>query len=245
MYSPFIRINCYKQITEWPHLKKDEILEVVKLSIKKVVKEQNFEGMFNERYKQIKKISEGADSITYQVEDIQDNNKFKALKKFNPIISDIYEKIDFESEFDIIKRLSNQNKYLTSYLDIFSKLITDEYKVLFVITEFCEYSLKDEIQNKRIFNDKIEIGDIQKWTIELLNGIEFLHSNNFIHQSFMPSHIFIKHRSIVIGNLIPDFSKYFESNSSNSLYDSSEIISYTAPEKYSSHKTEKMNIWYF
>ena len=49
--------------------------------------------MFNERYKKIIKIGEGAQGIVYKLQDTQDNDKFKALKKFNQIPIELKESI--------------------------------------------------------------------------------------------------------------------------------------------------------
>ncbi len=98
---PCVRINCYKNV-DWPNANKDEIdnaikncLEVFffyfclsrfKISLLKILininlkkkldsKNKELDGVFNNRYKMIKKLGEGAQGTVYEIEDLAEDRK--------------------------------------------------------------------------------------------------------------------------------------------------------------------------
>ena len=63
--------------------------------------------MFNNRYKKIIEIGKGAQGIVYKVQDTQDNDKFKALKKFHQIPIELKESIKWiVAEIELLKSIS-------------------------------------------------------------------------------------------------------------------------------------------
>ena len=137
-------MNTYALDPEWPHLKKDEILDAIKSCLEKVnAINKPLQGMFNNRYKKVIKIGEGAQGIVYKVQDTQDNDKFKALKKFNQIPIESKESIKWiVAEIELLKSISNQSEYVINYLDTFNQTFKDpddnEYIIYYVVNNLYE-----------------------------------------------------------------------------------------------------------
>jgi len=63
------------------------------------------------------------------------------LKKFKPILIDVTESIELQSvlnEIDVLKRLSSKSQYVINYLDSFTTILEDEYKVYHIVTDIYE-----------------------------------------------------------------------------------------------------------
>ena len=57
------------------------------------------------------------------------------------------------------------------------------------------------IQKRKENNKKIDTIDILFWSKQILQGIDFLHSNKIVHRDLKPSNIFLNGDSLVIGDL--------------------------------------------
>lgn len=102
--------------------------------------------MFNNRYKKIIEIGKGAQGIVYKVQDTQDNDKFKALKKFNQIPIELKESIKWiVAEIELLKSISNQSEYVINYLDTFNKTLIDDdddkYITYYVVNNLYEVNI--------------------------------------------------------------------------------------------------------
>jgi len=65
----------------------------------------------------------------------------KALKKFKPILIDVTESVELQSvlkEIEVLKRLSSKSQYVINYLDSFTTILEDEYKVYHIVTNIYE-----------------------------------------------------------------------------------------------------------
>ena len=104
------------------------------------------QGMFNKRYKKIIEIGKGAQGIVYKVQDTQDNDKFKALKKFHQISIELKESIKrIVAEIELLKSISNQSDYVINYLDTFNKKFMDpdenECIIYYVVNNLYEVNI--------------------------------------------------------------------------------------------------------
>ena len=110
--------------------------------MKKIEKDnKKLEGVINGRYKKISKLGDGSQATVFLVEDIKEQNKLKALKKYHPIPSDSAFILECaQKEIDILKRLSNE--YLISYLDSFVTTIEDdEFKVYHIVNDLYQVTI--------------------------------------------------------------------------------------------------------
>ncbi len=63
------------------------------------------------------------------------------MKKFKPILIDVTESVELQSvlnEIDVLKRLSSKSQYVINYLDSFTTILEDEYKVYHIVTNIYE-----------------------------------------------------------------------------------------------------------
>jgi hypothetical protein len=63
------------------------------------------------------------------------------LKKFKPILIDVTESVELQSvlnEIDVLKRLSSKSQYVINYLDSFTTILEEEYKVYHIVTNIYE-----------------------------------------------------------------------------------------------------------
>jgi hypothetical protein len=63
------------------------------------------------------------------------------LKKFKPILIDVTESVELQSvlkEIEVLKRLSSKSQYVINYLDSFTTILEDEYKVYHIVTDIYE-----------------------------------------------------------------------------------------------------------
>jgi len=69
------------------------------------------------------------------------SNKRKALKRFKPTPIDVFESEELKTilnEIKILEKLSSKNEYVINYLDTFSTILGDEYKVYHIVTDIYE-----------------------------------------------------------------------------------------------------------
>ena len=63
------------------------------------------------------------------------------MKKFKPILIDVTESVELKSilnEIDVLKKLSAKSEYVINYLDTFTSILEDEYKVYHIVTDIYE-----------------------------------------------------------------------------------------------------------
>ena len=63
------------------------------------------------------------------------------MKKFKPILIDVTESVELQSvlkEIEVLKRLSSKSQYVINYLDSFTTILEDEYKVYHIVTDIYE-----------------------------------------------------------------------------------------------------------
>ena len=105
-------------------------------------------------------------------------------------------------------------------------------------------SLNDIIIEQKIKNKILTDEKIYFWTIQLLNGIDFLHSKKIWHRDIKPANIFLHRNELVLGDL--GLARNQEQNFDKSLSFGFGTRFYTAPEIFKDAKNynEKIDIWY-
>lgn len=133
-------------------------------------------------------IGEGAFSYVYACKDVWENDL--AVKVLKPIGT--YEKVKNAASAEFIKLLELRNPYITFVYDAF------EYRdTFYIITEYCHqpltwlFSIKD-------FNGLIWIIPIARC---LLQAVQYLHINNYVHQDIHLGNVFA---AFVKDEMVPD-----------------------------------------
>ena len=105
-------------------------------------------------------------------------------------------------------------------------------------------SLNDILIEQKSKNKILTYEKIYFWTIQLLNGIDFLHSKDIWHRDIKPANIFLHHNELVLGDL--GLARNQQQNFDKSLSFGIGTIFYTAPEILMDAKNynEKIDIWY-
>jgi len=109
-------------------------------------------------------------------------------------------------------------------------------------------TLNDIIKEHRMKNESIPEEKIQFWSIQLLKGIDFLHSIQIWHRDIKPENIFMHNnrKRLVLGDL--GLAKDLNLNKSLSSFTTVGTVYYKAPEFFNHDSninySEKIDIWY-
>lgn len=168
-------------------------------------------------FNQIKLLGQGAYGSVYKVFHKYEK-KFYAIKKVfitKDIVEDNY---DIFREIQIYSELMNDQvvRYYGSWIDIdigsimeYNEQIKNEYEyekidyicpILFIQMELCDFTLKDYLMTWAGYDsidEKINI------LIQIIKGLEYIHSKNIIHRDIKPDNIFL-----ITNNLNPELNKY-------------------------------------
>jgi translation initiation factor 2-alpha kinase 4 len=179
---------------------------------------------YNKTFVEVKELGYGSFASVYKSQHKIDS-KLYAIKKI--IITDDLIDLGYDV-FDEVKMLSsldhpNVIRYYSSWVDfdvnslLASKMIEDgsdsksssgysnksiesnqlNYPILFIQTELCDCTLKDYIDTK-MEHDTIK-QRIEYWR-QMVQGIEYIHSQNIIHRDIKPSNIFFLGTCVKIGD---------------------------------------------
>jgi serine/threonine protein kinase len=102
------------------------------------------------------------------------------------------------------------------------------------------------ISDHREINTKIDQGKIKKWSIEILEGLDFLHSIKIVHFDIKPGNILVEQLDRVkIGDLglARDFQR-IEDELKKDFVSLGCTLSYASPQMYKGENiNEKADIW--
>ena len=149
-----------------------------------------------------------------------------------------------QREIDLLK--TSNNEFVLKYLDSFY-LESTVGKVYFIVTQFYpDETLHHLISRKCAINEPFHSDTLKKYSKQLLNGIEYLHSINIIHRDLKPNNIFINGPNLVIGDL-GHAKKFQNSVSKKSFSFRFGTLPYNSPESIESENivnyTKKIDIW--
>ncbi|XP_058109573.1 cyclin-dependent kinase F-1-like [Magnolia sinica] len=133
------------------------------------------------RYEILDRIGSGTYSDVYRARRVSDN-LIVALKEIH----------DYQSSFREIEALQTlQNSpNVVSLLDYFWHEDDDEDAVL--VLEFLPSDLASVIQHaKRNCSDGMSVGEIKRWMVQILQGVDACHRNLVVHRDLKPSNLLI------------------------------------------------------
>ncbi|RNA25340.1 serine threonine kinase [Brachionus plicatilis] len=243
LMSGLVRINCYNNPDNWNDEQFDEILKSINANLEDLDKKNQVDDeTIKGQYKLIEKIGEGAEAVVFKIHDLNDKiSKYKALKQFKNV--NISNNRLIEKEVELMKIVNNQN--IIKYLDFFH----EKWKhntIYYILTDYYEDgTLDEEIALQRAIGKPLAFHDIISWSIQLLNGIQYLHNHDeqIIHRDIKPANIFLSGRKLVLGDL--GHAKRLAQISKTSRNFNFGTDNYIAPEILDSSGiyTQKVDIW--
>jgi serine/threonine protein kinase len=94
------------------------------------------------------------------------------------------EEDDVMSEIRLLKELKDKSRHIIDYIDDFKYSIKR-----CIITEYCTNGdLSMKIDQYKAKNEKIPLGKIIFWNMEILEGLAFLHKLKIIHRDIKPQY---------------------------------------------------------
>lgn len=177
----------------------------------------NNSNKYRTNFNQIKLLGQGAYGSVYKVFHKYEK-KFYAIKKVfitKDIVEDNY---DIFREIQVYSELINDQvvRYYGSWIDIdiqsiieYNEQIKNDYEyekidyicpILFIQMELCDFTLKDYLLTWARYDsidEKINI------LIQIIKGLEYIHSKNIIHRDIKPDNIFL-----ITNNLNQETNKY-------------------------------------
>jgi serine/threonine protein kinase len=138
--------------------------------------------IYNKKYKKVKKLGGGSFGSVYIVKEITDNKIF-AMKKF---YMDNLGNGGAKRQYQLLKEFSHEN--IIKVIETFV-----EYGNEYLITEYHPYNLLDFLTKNNTLSENI-IKNIVK---QILIGLNYLHSKNYIHRDIKPDNILISNEGII------------------------------------------------
>lgn len=134
------------------------------------------------RYKIIQKLGEGGSGQVYLVEDKLKNHQKLALKIFHPTKTSSQNTLEFfQYEFQTLASLQHPN-----LVKVFDYAVAGNNQLHFFTSEY--------IQGKNLlqFTQNLPLPQIYPLLIQILRGLNYIHSQNLIHYDIKPSNILIQ-----------------------------------------------------
>lgn len=134
-------------------------------------------------YKIGKRIGKGSFSTVYKAH--TSDNKIVAVKQI--CLEDSKNKTVFLKEFNLMRKLNHIN-----IINVFDIILEDKSTVYLVLEYFKKGDLSRFIKGKQL--DEIFV---QKYTIDIKNGLEYLLNQNIVHRDLKPQNILVSDSDIL------------------------------------------------
>ncbi len=188
-----------------------------------------------EKYEFVRQIGSGSYSYVFKAKNIKSGEDV-AIKKYNRTNEEIISsEMNYDSyrEINLLKRLCHPN--IIPFQE--ACISNSKSNNLYLVLDFAPETLYDRIHERYTFS---ECESVRSALIQLLTGIEFIHSHGFIHRDLKPKNILFKGERL----LIADFGQSKEVTNPLNLTPSVTTIWYRAPEVLLGKKyTENIDIW--
>lgn len=147
--------------------------------------------LYNQRFKNIEILGEGAYGKVYKVESANNPGEYFALKKFKESKNLEGFNISAIREIAILKELNHDNieKVIDTFYGINCLYVQYEY-IECVLTKLIKLNLE---LNKQFLSQ----ADIKGIMLQILTGLEEIHNNGILHRDLAPSNILINKNGII------------------------------------------------
>ncbi|PAA54370.1 hypothetical protein BOX15_Mlig023502g2, partial [Macrostomum lignano] len=150
--------------------------------------------ILSNRYKLLKKIGKGAYGTAYLVEDLRSAEKFKVLKEVHIGELDPEETVEAIHEAKLLGKLSHSA--ILKFFNCFVNLPS-----FCMVTEYCdEGDLDQAIQRLKKAGLHLPVATTERWLIQILLGVEYLHGKRILHRDLKTKNVFLKGGMVKIGD---------------------------------------------
>lgn len=144
-------------------------------------------------YQNLKKIGQGQFSKCYLAKRVSDGLEV-CIKRIHYYKLSAKEKGMVENEVHVLKQFDHIN--IIKHLDDF-KEISEGKEFLYIVTEFAKQGTLDQLISKHL-NDHLKEDEIMKYLVQLLMGLQEMHSRNILHRDLKSENIYLLDEEILV-----------------------------------------------
>lgn len=183
--------------------------------------------IFDDRYRLIELLGQGASAQVWLAEDTLTNNLRVAIKIFSGhgTEMDSYGKQDFQKEFTTVYNINHQNLLTPTNYSIYRG-------VPYLVLPYCENGSVSSMIGR------CEETDIIKLLHDVSAGLDYLHRHGVIHQDIKPDNIMLDDE---LNYMVTDFGISTGTTGTDEAYGGTRA--YMAPERFAGVSDDKGDVW--